>query len=73
MRDAQSAVAAWQKLKQQHPQVLGGLSPIYERADLGAQGVFHRVQAGPFADRAAAAAACTALKAAKQDCVVVNR
>jgi cell division septation protein DedD len=73
MRDAPSAVAAWQKLKQQHAQVLGGLSPTFERADLGDKGVYHRVQAGPFADRAAAAAACAALKAAKQDCVVVVR
>jgi hypothetical protein len=73
MRDAQSAVAAWQKLKQQHAQVLGPLSPIFERADLGDKGVYHRVQAGPFADRNAAAAACATLKAAKQDCVVVIR
>ncbi len=73
MRDAESAVAAWQKLKQQHAKTLGGLSPIFERADLGAKGVYHRVQAGPFADRAAAAATCAALEAAKQDCVVVIR
>ncbi len=41
--------------------------------DLGARGIFYRVQAGYFPDRASALELCTALKARGQDCLVVKR
>jgi cell division septation protein DedD len=71
--EAAAAEASWKKLQQRFPDPLGTLTLTIERADLGAKGVFHRVQAGPFADRASAQAACDKLKAAKQDCLVVGK
>ena len=44
-----------------------------QEIDLGARGIFYRVQAGYFPDRASALELCTALKARGQDCLVVKR
>ncbi|MFZ5610012.1 MAG: SPOR domain-containing protein [Pseudomonadota bacterium] len=70
-RDRSQAEAAWRALQERHGATLGGLSLIVEEADLGDKGVFYRVQAGPFADKAAASAACAALGAKKQPCFAV--
>lgn len=43
------------------------------RADLGAQGVFYRVRAGYFPDRAAASAFCAELMASGLQCMVAAR
>jgi cell division protein FtsN len=42
------------------------------KVDRGANGTLYRVQAGPFADRATAAAACGKLKQKRQDCLVIG-
>jgi hypothetical protein len=42
-----------------------------ERADLGSKGIYYRVQAGPLADRAHAAALCDALKNDSVPCHIV--
>ncbi len=55
-----------------HKAVLGNLRIMLERADLGARGIFYRLQAGPLADRAVAAALCAKLKARNQDCIVIK-
>ena len=71
-----SAVAAqqeWGRLQQSLGGNLQGLTLTVETVDLGTKGIYNRVQAGPFADKAAAAAKCDALKALKQDCLVVVR
>jgi hypothetical protein len=43
-----------------------------ERVDKGAAGIFYRLQAGPLADKNAAAKLCASLKQAHQDCIVVK-
>lgn len=73
LKSENSARTAWERLKAAHPSVIGPLSLKVEKADLGERGVFYRVQAGPFADRAAAEKVCTTLKAEQQDCLVVVR
>ena len=65
------ANAAWRRLKRLHGSILGQLSGHTERADLGKRGVYYRVQAGIFGNAAGARAACTKLKAKKQDCIIV--
>ena len=66
------AQQAWAKLQKAHADLLGGLQPTIQRADLGAQGIFYRVQGGPLPTREAAAALCEGLKAKNQACLVVK-
>ncbi len=72
-RDRTAAEDEWARLQKKFPDVLSGLAPSYERADLGERGVFIRVQAGPFRDRPAAQAICDRLKAANQGCSIVGK
>ncbi len=64
------ANTTWKRILAKHNDVLGSLSVHIVKADLGAQGIYYRVQAGPFADKASAAAACDQLKTAGQQCLV---
>jgi cell division septation protein DedD len=62
----------WKRLRKRIGAPLENLELHVERADLGTKGVFYRLQAGPFADRSAAAAACQDIKAAGGDCLIVG-
>ena len=62
----------WKRLKKRIGAPLDNLDLHVERADLGAKGVFYRLQAGPFADRSAAATTCQNIKAAGGDCLIVG-
>ncbi len=64
---------AWARLLKAHPALLGDRELTIQRVDLGDRGIFYRVQAGFFADRAGARGLCNALKARGQDCLVVKR
>jgi SPOR domain len=64
------ARALWTRIQAKHRDVLGKLSLHIERADLGSQGIYYRLQAGPFAEKRAAQSACNKLKAKKQACIV---
>jgi len=72
VRSDAAAKSEWDKLKKTHPSVLGRLSLNVEKADLGQKGVYYRIQAGPFADRAAADAACQELTKQKASCLVIR-
>ena len=63
-----SAVAEWGRLQKAHQGLLGSLTLIVEEAVVNGV-TYHRVQAGPLADRAAAEDLCAKLKAAKQPCI----
>lgn len=62
----------WARLQKRIGAPLDGLQLHIQEADLGSQGIYHRLQAGPFASRAAAADACVAVKAGGDDCLVVG-
>ncbi len=64
---------AWARLQRAHPMLLGDKELTVQEVDLGERGIFYRVQAGFFPDRAGASALCRALKARQQDCLVVKR
>ena len=70
LRQETDANGAWDRLRQRHVGILSPLALTVQEARLDA-GVYYRIQAGPLADRAAAAAACEALKANGQPCIVV--
>jgi cell division septation protein DedD len=73
LKDQAAATATWNQLQKKFPDILGGLQPSYERVELGDRGTFIRLQAGPLKDRADAQAACNALAAKNQGCIVVGR
>jgi hypothetical protein len=60
----------WKQIAAKYPDILNGLSPHLEKADLGAKGVYYRVQAGSFTDKAAARDICAKLKTKGQQCLV---
>ncbi|MDE1146352.1 MAG: SPOR domain-containing protein [Azospirillaceae bacterium] len=60
-----------QRIQRKHAAALGGLSLRLVKADLGAKGIYYRVQAGPV-DEAQAKRICEAVKAAKDGCIPVH-
>lgn len=71
VKDESGARAEWERLQKAHAALLGDLHPTIERADLGDQGVFFRIQGGPLPSRDAAAGICDRLKQQGQACIVV--
>ena len=69
--DKKSADNEWRRLSRANADVLGKLSPTVATVDLPGKGTFHRLSAGPFPDRGAAAQACEALHKRKVGCFVV--
>lgn len=72
LRSAAAATAAWQRLRQTEPDVLGRLNYTVSRIDLGGRGVFYRLQAGPIASEAAAERSCATLKSRHVGCILVK-
>jgi len=60
------------RLAKKYPDILAGLSGVVTRVDLGAKGVWYRMQVGPFASRGEANAVCGQLKAVDLGCFVVT-
>ncbi len=73
LRSQDGARPAWGRLQKAHTALLRERELAIQEVDLGARGIFYRVQAGYFPDRASALELCTALKARGQDCLVVKR
>jgi hypothetical protein len=69
-----AAVAqAWRRLSSRAPQLFAPARLDVERADLGPRGVYYRVRAGYFADRANATRFCERIRQMGQDCIVAAR
>ena len=64
------AEAVWARMQKANTDLLGKLKLQVQTVKLS-KGTFYRVQAGPLADRTAAASLCGSLKTRKQDCLVV--
>jgi cell division septation protein DedD len=73
VKNADEAAGEWSRLRKTLGAQLDGLALTVESVDLGTKGIYHRIQAGPFADKAAAAAKCEIIKQMKHDCLVVVR
>lgn len=71
LRAEDAANQEFQRLQRRFPEALGGLGVSIVRADLGARGIFFRVQAGPV-DEARADAICQTLKAQSVGCLIVR-
>jgi cell division septation protein DedD len=72
LRSAEAAKEEWARLKREQPELLGKLSAVAVRADLGEKGIYYRVLAGPVADGAAAERLCGELKQRKLGCTLVR-
>ncbi len=73
-RSQEDALRAYQRIRARHGGLLGGLSPVIQKKDLGAAGVFYRLAVGPLASRDQARRLCNALIArGEKDCLVRRR
>ena len=68
---AKAAKKEWQRIASANDDLLSKLKLDIRRADLGARGVFYRVQAGPLTSKSEARDLCTALKERKERCFIV--
>ena len=70
-RRAESADAAWLRLREAHPDLLGGLKPAVRPANLGGDaGIVYRLVAGPLPTKARARDLCARLRERNVDCFV---
>jgi len=60
------------RIQHKFADLLQGLDMFVIKADLGTQGVYYRLNAGPMPDRAGAKALCAKLKNLRQDCIVAR-
>jgi hypothetical protein len=67
-KDEAIARAEWQKLQGAAQAVVANAGNRIQRADLGARGVYYRIQIGPFASQGEAGQFCAQLKARAVDC-----
>ena len=73
LQSEEAVNAAWTRLTSRAPQLFAPARLDVERADLGQRGIYFRVRAGYFADRANATRFCDRIKQMGQDCIVVAR
>jgi cell division septation protein DedD len=72
VRGQADARRAWELFARDLAPALRGIEPIFERADT-VNGVFYRVQIGPFARQEAAESLCEQLKQHNASCFVIRR
>lgn len=71
-RSEEEAKAAWARLKSKNTDLLGPLSPIVARAELGDRGTFYRLRAGPIATEAKARSLCRSLAGRGVSCLIIH-
>jgi cell division septation protein DedD len=72
LRSEEDAKAVIARARKSGGDLLSGLNFEVKRADLGAKGVYYRVQIGPLADASSASGLCDRLKDRKLGCMVVR-
>lgn len=72
LKNPGAAEAEWARLQASFPKLLGRRSLRLKPAEIAGVGKVYRLQAGPFASRSKAHAACVQLKQRRQDCFVVT-
>ena len=70
-RSRDGALAAWARLSSDEKDLLGSLTHRAVKVEISKRGVFHRLRAGPLADKAAARRLCRLLKGRGRDCLVL--
>jgi SPOR domain len=72
VRSEREARGEWDRLKHKNADLLGNLSGVAIRADLGDKGIYYRIQAGPVADASAADRICGELRQRRLACIIVR-
>lgn len=72
-RDVATANAEFASLRSKHSDLLDGMRPDLQRADLGDKGIYYRLRLGFFASKEKASQTCAQLKTRGQDCLVRKR
>jgi SPOR domain len=72
VRSEEVAREEWARIKRSNPDLLGHLTAVALRADLGDKGVYYRIQAGPVEDPATAERLCGALRQRHLACMIVR-
>jgi len=72
VRSPEAARGEWARLKRENPDLLGKLTAVAVRTDLGEQGIYYRIQAGSFGDAASAEKLCGELKRRKLGCILAR-
>jgi hypothetical protein len=72
LRSPEAAREEWARLKRENSDLLGNLTAVAVRTDLGSQGIYYRIQAGSFGDAAAAEKLCGELKRRKLGCILAR-
>ena len=72
LRSPEAAREDWARLKRENPDLLGKLTAVAVRTDLGDKGIYYRVLAGSFGDAAAAERLCGELKRRNLGCVLAR-
>ncbi len=63
----------WLKLQRSFPKLLGDKTLVVHKAELKQRGTWYRVRTGDFEELATARKFCSALRAKRQDCLVIKR
>ena len=72
-RSQDEAMTSWSRMQSRFPELMSGVRPDIQRADLGEKGIYYRLRVGFFSDKARADAFCGDLKDAGQGCLVRRR
>ena len=72
LRSPEAARTEWTRLKSSNPDLLGKLTAVAVRTDLGDKGIYYRIEAGPFADPAAAERLCGEMKRRNLGCILAR-
>jgi len=72
VRSAEAARDEWTRLKQDNPDLLGKLSAVAVRADLGERGIWYKIEVGPLPSKEAAARLCGEMKQRDLGCQLVR-
>ena len=72
VRTPEAARDEWARLKRENQDLLGKLTAVAVRADLGEKGVYYRIEAGTFADAGAAEKLCDELKRRNHGCLLAR-
>jgi len=72
LRTPEAAKEEWSRLKREHPDLLGRLTAVAVKADLGDKGVWYRVQTQSFDNAAAAERLCADLKKQNIGCSLAH-
>jgi hypothetical protein len=62
----------WERIKRMNPDLVGHLTAVAVRADLGDKGVYYRIQTAPMGDAATADRLCGELRQRHLGCIVVR-